>query len=46
MRITNPIPGKGGNRYVPYDERGGESSVVFFRRAEMRGANSLEPLRR
>ncbi|MBE7008699.1 MAG: DUF362 domain-containing protein [Ruminococcaceae bacterium] len=32
MRITNPIPGKGGSRYVPYDERGGESSVVFFTR--------------
>ncbi len=32
MRITNPIPGKGGNRYVPYDERGGENSVVFFTR--------------
>ncbi len=32
MSVTNPVPGKNGNRYVPYDERTGESSVVFFTR--------------
>ena len=29
---TNPIPGKDGNKYVPFDERTGDSSVVFFTR--------------
>ena len=32
MSISNPIPGKDGNRYVPYNERTGETSVVFFTR--------------
>ena len=32
MKKENPIPGKDGNRYVPYEERTGESSVVFFTR--------------
>ena len=32
MRNRNPIPGRGGNRYVPYDERDGGESVVFFTR--------------
>ena len=27
-----PVAGSGGNKYVPYDERTGESSVVFFTR--------------
>ena len=29
---TKPIPGKDGNKYVPFDERTGDSSVVFFTR--------------
>ena len=29
---SNPVPGKDGNKYVPYDARTGESSVVFFTR--------------
>ena len=32
MRKSKPVPGKDGNRYVPYEERSGESSVVFFTR--------------
>ena len=32
MSIQNPIPGKDGNKYVPYEERTGEKSVVFFTR--------------
>ena len=32
MSTTKPIPGKDGNKYVPYDARTGESSVVFFTR--------------
>ena len=27
-----PVPGTGGNRYVPYEERTGEKSTVFFTR--------------
>ena len=30
--MDRPVPGKNGNRYVPYPERSGESSVVFFTR--------------
>ena len=30
--IKRAIPGKNGNKYVPYDERSGEKSVVFFTR--------------
>ena len=26
------VPGKDGNKYIPYDERSGERSVVFFTR--------------
>ena len=28
----NAVPGTGGNRYVPYDERNGAKSVVYFTR--------------
>ena len=28
----NAVPGTGGNRYVPYEERTGEESLVFFTR--------------
>ncbi len=30
--IKNAVPGTGGDVYVPYDERSGEESVVFFTR--------------
>ena len=32
MKKENPVPGIGGERYVPYEERTGESSVVYFTR--------------
>ena len=32
MKKKTPVPGKDGNRYVPFEERTGESSVVFFTR--------------
>ncbi|MCR5576176.1 MAG: DUF362 domain-containing protein [Oscillospiraceae bacterium] len=32
MSVKNPVPGTGGERYVPYEERTGDSSVVFFTR--------------
>ena len=32
MSVNKPIPGKDGNKYVPFEERTGESSVVFFTR--------------
>ena len=32
MGKAKPVPGKDGNKYVPYEERSGESSVVFFTR--------------
>lgn len=32
MKEKNPIPGVGGEHYVPYEERTGDSSVVFFTR--------------
>ena len=32
MSKSKPVPGKDGNKYVPYEERTGESSVVFFTR--------------
>ena len=28
--LKRAIPGKDGNKYVPYDERHGEKSVVFL----------------
>ncbi len=32
MSSQNPVAGKHGDRYTPYEERTGESSVVFFTR--------------
>ena len=32
MSMSRPVPGKDGNKYVPYEQRTGESSVVFFTR--------------
>ena len=30
--IKNAVPGSGGERYVPAEERSGEKSVVYFTR--------------
>ena len=32
MNTNKPVPGRDGNKYVPYAERTGDSSVVFFTR--------------
>ena len=32
MREKHPVPGKDGNKYIPFDRRTGECSVVFFTR--------------
>ena len=32
MSMKNPEPGKDGNKYIPFGERTGERSVVFFTR--------------
>ena len=32
MSVTKVVPGKDGNKYIPFEERNGESSVVFFTR--------------
>ena len=32
MEIRNAVPGKNGNRYVPYEERVGNESIVYFTR--------------
>ncbi|MBR2528896.1 MAG: DUF362 domain-containing protein [Blautia sp.] len=32
MTKITPIPGKGGNTYVPFEKRTGDSSVVYFTR--------------
>lgn len=32
MKVKKIMPGVGGNRYVPYEERTGEESVVYFTR--------------
>ena len=32
MNQNKPIPGKDGNLYIPFEDRTGESSVVFFTR--------------
>ena len=29
----NPMPGKDGNKYVPYEERTGNESIVYFTRS-------------
>ena len=31
-RQTEPVPGKDGNKYVPYEERTGNESIVYFTR--------------
>ena len=30
--MKKPIPGTGGNRYVPYDQRSGDAAAVYFTR--------------
>lgn len=32
MKAAKMMPGKGGNRYVPYEERCGNESIVYFTR--------------
>ena len=32
MSNKNAVPGKDGNKYVPFEERTGEASVVYFTR--------------
>ena len=32
MAQTVPVPGKDGNKYVPYEERTGNESIVYFTR--------------
>ena len=32
MSTNKPVPGTDGNRYVPFAQRTGESSVVYFTR--------------
>ena len=32
MKENKPLPGKDGNKYVPFEKRSGERSVVFFTR--------------
>ncbi|MBQ6419560.1 MAG: DUF362 domain-containing protein [Clostridia bacterium] len=32
MRTCKPVPGKDGNRYIPFEDRTGDTSVVFFTR--------------
>ena len=32
MKSNKPLPGTGGNRYIPFEDRTGGSSVVFFTR--------------
>ena len=43
MTKMNPVPGKDGNKYIPFEQRSGESSVVFFTRdlSERRAASPL-----
>ena len=31
--VNNPIPGTDGNKYVPYEQRTGNESVVYFTRS-------------
>ena len=30
--MATPVPGKGGTHYVPYEERTGNESIVYFTR--------------
>ena len=32
MSNQKPVPGTGGDHYIPYEERGGAQSVVYFTR--------------
>ena len=32
VALQNPMPGKDGNKYVPYEERTGNESIVYFTR--------------
>ena len=32
MTTTKPVPGTGGDHYIPYSERSGAESVVYFTR--------------
>ena len=32
MLKTSPVPGSSGDRYVPFDQRTGDTSVVYFTR--------------
>lgn len=32
MKVAKMTPGRGGNRYVPYEERSGNESIVYFTR--------------
>ena len=32
MAQTKPVPGTGGDKYVPYEERNGNESIVYFTR--------------
>ena len=32
MAETHPVPGRGGDRYIPFEQRTGERSVVYFTR--------------
>ena len=32
MAQTEPVPGTGGDKYVPYEERTGDESIVYFTR--------------
>lgn len=36
MKYSKMVPGKGGSRYVPYEERTGNESIVYFTR-DLRG---------
>ncbi len=42
MKSKNPVPGTGGNRYIPYEERtGGESTVYFTRDLSAEGLQKI-----
>ena len=32
MSASNPVPGTGGNHYIPFDQRTGGESLVYFTR--------------
>ena len=32
MTNQKPVPGTGGDHYIPYEKRAGETSVVYFTR--------------